>query len=239
MPPPLPSSIHLGAPEWQKLALGSAVVAISSKFIERSKFTDRHDAICDKENRSIKLAERFDSISREDVDCFEFEEYIHESIWYTPRTRIDLGITKLRSQYVEQNLNQNLTAKATPDRFRIFTTTKALKRNTKRRSGFPFHQQYNHGRHVPAIFDYQDVRINNSWAAPSWLSSHHSRAYMFHEEHNRGWTCSCYFWLSTGAYSHFMSCTIMANMLPSLSTLRQVRNSISIKADFVPTIFNY
>ena len=33
---------------------------------------------------------------------------------------------------------------------------------------------------------------------------------------------------TAGAYSHFMSCTIMADMLPSLSTLRQVRNSISI-----------
>ena len=97
----------------------SAMVAIGSKFIERSKFTVRHDAVYDKEeNRSIKLAERFDSIPREDVDHFEFEEY-----------------TKLRSQYVEQYLNQNLTAKAAPDRYRIFATTKTLKRNTKRRSG--------------------------------------------------------------------------------------------------------
>ena len=99
----------------------SAVVAIGSKFIERSKFTVRHDAVYDKEGtRSIKLAERFDSIPREDVDHFEFEEY-----------------TKLRSQYVKQYLNQNLTAsaKAASDRCRIFTTTKTLKRNTKRRSG--------------------------------------------------------------------------------------------------------
>ena len=99
----------------------SAVVAIGSKFIERSKFTVRHDAVYDKEGtRSIKLAERFDSIPREDVDHFEFEEY-----------------TKLRSQYVKQYFNQNLTAsaKAAPDRCRIFTTTKTLKRNTKRRSG--------------------------------------------------------------------------------------------------------
>ena len=100
----------------------SAMVAIGSKFIERSKFTDRHDATYDKEeNRSIKLAERFDSIPREDVDHFEFEEYV-----------------KLRSQYVEQYLTKNLTAtitKATPDRCRIFTGTKTLKRNTKKRSG--------------------------------------------------------------------------------------------------------
>jgi hypothetical protein len=54
----------------------SAVVAIGSKFIERSKFTSRHDAIYDKEeSKSIKLAERFDSIPQEDVDHFEFEEY--------------------------------------------------------------------------------------------------------------------------------------------------------------------
>ena len=100
-----------------------AVVAIGSKFIERSKFTVRHDAVYDKEEtRSIKLAERFDSISREDVDHFEFEEY-----------------TKLRSQYVEQYLNQNLTAKAAPDRCRIFTTTRTPKRNTKRRSGLKTH----------------------------------------------------------------------------------------------------
>jgi hypothetical protein len=96
----------------------SAVLAIGSKFIERSKFTARHDAIYDKEaNKSIKLAERFDSIPREDVDNFEFEEY-----------------TKLRSKYVEQYLTQNLT-KITPDRWRIFATTETLKRNTKRRSG--------------------------------------------------------------------------------------------------------
>ncbi|KAF8954311.1 hypothetical protein BDZ97DRAFT_490322 [Flammula alnicola] len=54
----------------------SAVVAVGSKFIERSKFPGRHDAIYDKEvDKSIKLAERFDNIPREDVDHFEFEEY--------------------------------------------------------------------------------------------------------------------------------------------------------------------
>ena len=93
----------------------SAMVAIGSKFIERSKFTVRHDATYDKEeNKSIKLAERFDSIPREDVDHFEFEQY-----------------TMLRSQYVEQYLTQNLTAKITPDHCRIFATTETHKRNTK------------------------------------------------------------------------------------------------------------
>ena len=70
----------------------SAMVAIGSKFIERSKFTVRHDTTYDKEeNKSIKLAERFDNIPREDVDHFEFEEY-----------------TKLRAQYVEQYLTERL-----------------------------------------------------------------------------------------------------------------------------------
>jgi len=70
----------------------SAVVAVGSKFIERSKFTARHDAIYDKEvDKSIKLAERFDSIPREDVDHFELEEY-----------------TMRRSQYVEQYLRAML-----------------------------------------------------------------------------------------------------------------------------------
>ena len=54
----------------------SAMVAIGSKFIERSKFTSRHDAIYDKEkSNSINLAERFDNIPPEDIDHFEFEEY--------------------------------------------------------------------------------------------------------------------------------------------------------------------
>ena len=100
----------------------SAVVAIGSKFIERSKFTVRHDAVYDKEEfKSTKLAERFDNIPREDIDHFEFEEY-----------------TMLRSQYVERYLTQNLTsltAKTTPDHCRIFAITEILKRNTERRSG--------------------------------------------------------------------------------------------------------
>ena len=97
----------------------SAVVAIGSKFIERSKFTVRHDAFYDKEEiKSIKLAERFDGIPREGVDHFEFEEY-----------------TMLRSQYVEQFLTQNLTAKTTPGHCGIFATTETLKKNTERRSG--------------------------------------------------------------------------------------------------------
>ena len=54
----------------------SAVVAVGSKFIERSKFAARHDAIYDKEvDKSVRLAERFDKIEKEDVDQFEFQEY--------------------------------------------------------------------------------------------------------------------------------------------------------------------
>ena len=97
----------------------SAVVAIGSKFIERSKFTVRHDAVYDKEEfKSTKLAERFDNIPREDVDHFEFEEY-----------------TMLRSQYVEQYLTRNMTAKITPDHCRIFATTETFMRNTESWNG--------------------------------------------------------------------------------------------------------
>ena len=54
----------------------SAAVAIGSKFVERSKFTARHDASYDKEaDKSAKLAERFDRIPKEDVDHFEYEAY--------------------------------------------------------------------------------------------------------------------------------------------------------------------
>ncbi|KDR84465.1 hypothetical protein GALMADRAFT_237339 [Galerina marginata CBS 339.88] len=54
----------------------SAAVAVGSKFVERSKFTARHEAIYDKEvDKSIKLGQRFDSIPKEDVDEFEFQEY--------------------------------------------------------------------------------------------------------------------------------------------------------------------
>ena len=114
---PLPS---ISSVRMAEIGIGvSAMVAIGSKFVERSKFTARHDAIYDKEEKkSIKLADRFDNIPRGDVDHFEFEEY-----------------TMLRSEYVEQYLTQNLTAKTTPDHCRIFATTKTLKTNTKRRSG--------------------------------------------------------------------------------------------------------
>ena len=54
----------------------AAAVSIGSKFIERSKFTARHDASCDKEaDKTQKMAERFDRIPPEDVDHFEFQEY--------------------------------------------------------------------------------------------------------------------------------------------------------------------
>ncbi|PPQ97492.1 hypothetical protein CVT26_002721 [Gymnopilus dilepis] len=54
----------------------SAAVAIGAKFIERSKFTARHDGIYDKEDeKRVRLAERFEKIPKEDVDHFEWEEY--------------------------------------------------------------------------------------------------------------------------------------------------------------------
>ena len=38
-----------------------------------------------------------------------------------------------------------------------------------RKCVFPFHKQHSRGWHVHATFDYQEVRISISWAAPSWL----------------------------------------------------------------------
>jgi hypothetical protein len=55
----------------------TAAVAIGSKFIERSKFPARHDVIYDKElDKSLRAAESFEKIPKEDVDFFEAEEYI-------------------------------------------------------------------------------------------------------------------------------------------------------------------
>ena len=54
----------------------SAALAIGSKFIERSKFSSRHYAIHDLEaEKSLKTAERFEKIPKEDVDYFEAAEY--------------------------------------------------------------------------------------------------------------------------------------------------------------------
>ena len=54
----------------------AAVVSIGSKSVERSRFTARHDASCDKEaDKTLKMAERFDRIPQEDVDHFEFHEF--------------------------------------------------------------------------------------------------------------------------------------------------------------------
>jgi hypothetical protein len=54
----------------------AAAVAIGSKFIEPSKFPSRHDAIYDKElEKSLRAAESFEKIPKEDVDFFEAEAY--------------------------------------------------------------------------------------------------------------------------------------------------------------------
>ena len=51
-------------------------VAIGSKFVQRSQFAARHDAVYDKElGKSLKTAESFEKIPKEDVDFFEAEEY--------------------------------------------------------------------------------------------------------------------------------------------------------------------
>jgi hypothetical protein len=66
----------------------AALVSVGTKFVERSKFTARHEASCDKEaDKTLKLAERFDRIPQEDVDHFEFQEYnmLHSKcvVYYT------------------------------------------------------------------------------------------------------------------------------------------------------------
>ena len=54
----------------------TAAVALTSKFVERSRFSSRHDIIYDKElEKSLKTAESFQKIPKEDVDFFEAEEY--------------------------------------------------------------------------------------------------------------------------------------------------------------------
>ena len=61
-----------------------------------------------------------------------------------------------------------------------------------------------HGLHVPAIYDYQEVRINISWAAP-WL-----------------WlTCSWPFPLLGSMHLYFTGSEIMTDMFLPLSTLRK------------------
>ncbi len=51
-------------------------MAFGSKFVERSKFSSRHDAIYEKElEKSLKAAESFHNIPKEDVDFFEAEKY--------------------------------------------------------------------------------------------------------------------------------------------------------------------
>ena len=54
----------------------TAAVAFASKFVERSKFSWRHEVTYDKEvEKSQKIADRFQKIPREDIDYFEAEEY--------------------------------------------------------------------------------------------------------------------------------------------------------------------
>jgi hypothetical protein len=59
----------------------TTAVAFGSKFVQRSQFPARHDAVFDKElDKCLKTAETFEKISKEDVDFFEAEEYnLHHS----------------------------------------------------------------------------------------------------------------------------------------------------------------
>ena len=54
----------------------TAAVAFGFKFVQRSQFPARHDAVYDKElDKCLKTAESFEKIPKEDVDFFEAEEY--------------------------------------------------------------------------------------------------------------------------------------------------------------------
>ena len=64
----------------------------------------------------------------------------------------------------------------------------------------PFRERNHHGSHLPDIFDYQDVRIYISWAAP-WSQL----------------TCSHHFRLSGRAYLYLMSSSHADVLLPLLS----------------------
>ena len=89
-----------------------------------------------------------------------------------------------------------------------------------RKCVFIFHEQHSFWR-VPATFDFQWVRNPIPWAAPC------SRL-----------TCYRHFWLSAGAYSHFVSWTIMAYMFLTFwltgSTYLHFHSSTMIAADVFP-----
>jgi hypothetical protein len=58
----------------------TAAVAIGSKSIERLTFTSCHNAIYDKKSeKSLKAAERFEWIPKDNVDHFEADEY---NLWH-------------------------------------------------------------------------------------------------------------------------------------------------------------
>ena len=90
---------------------------------------------------------------------------------------------------------------------------------------FPFHEQHNHDWHVPTTFHSQRVRMSISWGAQSWLTCSCDFwlgcAYFKFMNSIITTECSRHFSLSAGAYVHFMSGTIMADMFPSLLTFRE------------------
>ena len=119
-----------------------------------------------------------------------------------------------------------------------------------RKCVFIFHEQHHdRGWHVPAIFDYQEVRVfifheqQSCWRIPAtfdfqWVRNHIPWA--------APWlwlTCSCHFWLSAGAYSHFVSWTIMAYMILTFLINRKCvfifREQHYDRGWHVPAIFDY
>ena len=54
----------------------TAAATLTSNLIQRSRFPSRHKASYEQEvEKSLKTADRFDTIPNEDVDYFEAEEY--------------------------------------------------------------------------------------------------------------------------------------------------------------------
>ena len=66
---------------------------------------------------------------------------------------------------------------------------------------FPFYSRHHHGWHVPAISDYQRVRIYISCATQSWLTTFNCQLVRIPISWAaQSWlTCSCHSWLSGGA----------------------------------------
>ena len=91
----------------------------------------------------------------------------------------------------------------------------------------PIHKQHSHGWHVPATFDYQEVRISISWTAlhhhswhvPASFESQLVRIFILWAAQSC-LTCTCHFQFLGSAYFHFIR-TITVEITRPLSTLSE------------------